>query len=427
MDSVVRGGGGDERGVHQLNQLWKNPNTLHSSSPNNLHRLSSTPLIAPEIIMILKAKLKFPDRFGRLVSQDKDEENVGSDNIFESGEELATFQPNGFGLDREIGGDDYDHDDPSVLRQKQENEVMATVSASEVIAADEKRSDLEYEGICLTPLVFNGIFLNPSLSQKEINLEKLQRIASTGLPDGGGLRATTWKSEFSRRNDEASSSPNEQYTDSDIEGPLERHDVSNEDHPLSLGKASAWHQYFQFTEILEQIDRDLQRTHPDMKVFSGDTVLSRKNRANAEADSFSCFVRLLSDSVDHFCEQLDNSSVGIHSTLSRLSELLKFNDEELWHHLEFTTKVNPQFYAFRWITLLLTQEFDFQSILRIWDSLLSNAFGVQMAQILLHGTLHATIYEIDKLHAAGVQKIFHKWNVNNLLMYGFGEVVSDFV
>ena len=63
-------------------------------------------------------------------------------------------------------------------------------------------------------------------------------------------------------------------------------------------------------------------------------------QANAEADSFSCFVRLLSDSVDHFCEQLDNSAVGILATLSRLSELLKANDEELWRHLEFTTKVS---------------------------------------------------------------------------------------
>ncbi|GMQ07043.1 hypothetical protein CsSME_00051400 [Camellia sinensis var. sinensis] len=100
-------------------------------------------------------------------------------------------------------------------------------------------------------------------------------------------------------------------------------------------------------------------------------------QANAEADSFSCFVRLLSDSVDHFCQQLDNSSVGIHSTLSRLSELLKANDEELWRHLEYTTKVDPQFYGFRWITLLLTQEFDLHSVMRIWDTLLSNPFGVQ--------------------------------------------------
>lgn len=63
------------------------------------------------------------------------------------------------------------------------------------------------------------------------------------------------------------------------------------------------------------------------------------SQANAEADSFSCFVRVLGDSVDHFCQQLDNSSSGILATLSRLSDLLKVNDERLWRHLEFTTKV----------------------------------------------------------------------------------------
>ncbi|RHN63943.1 putative Rab-GTPase-TBC domain-containing protein [Medicago truncatula] len=205
-----------------------------------------------------------------------------------------------------------------------------------------------------------------------------------------------------------------------IDGPLRRHEIPVEDHPLSLDKESLWRQYFQHTEIAEQIDRDLQRTHPDMPFFSAETSFSRKNReamknilllfaklnpaicyvqgmnevlapiyyvfsadndnqnaANAEADSFSCFVRILGDSVDHFCQQLDNSSSGILATLSRLSDLLKVNDEQLWHHLEFTTKVKPQFYAFRWITLLLTQEFKFESILRIWDTLLSNTFGVQ--------------------------------------------------
>lgn len=39
------------------------------------------------------------------------------------------------------------------------------------------------------------------------------------------------------------------------------------------------------------------------------------------------------------------------------------------------SQVNPQFYAFRWITLLLTQEFDFADSLRLWDSLLANPEG----------------------------------------------------
>lgn len=209
-------------------------------------------------------------------------------------------------------------------------------------------------------------------------------------------------------------------TSSKVSEHLKRYNISKEDHPLSLGKTSICHQYFEFTEILKQIDRDLHRTHPDLEFFSGDSPLSRKNResmrnilllfaklnpaisyvqgmnevlaplyyvfsadsdehnvANVEADTFSCFVTLMSSCVDHFCQQLDSSSLGIHSTLSNFSELLKTNDEELWHHLEYKTKVNPQFYAFRWITLLLTQEFSLHHVLRIWDTLLSNPFGLQ--------------------------------------------------
>ncbi|GMP55547.1 hypothetical protein CsSME_00020333 [Camellia sinensis var. sinensis] len=62
-------------------------------------------------------------------------------------------------------------------------------------------------------------------------------------------------------------------------------------------------------------------------------------QAFAEADTFFCFVELLSGFRDHFCQQLDNSVVGIRSTITKLSRLLKEHDEELWRHLEVTTKV----------------------------------------------------------------------------------------
>lgn len=39
------------------------------------------------------------------------------------------------------------------------------------------------------------------------------------------------------------------------------------------------------------------------------------------------------------------------------------------------SQVNPQFYAFRWITLLLTQEFSFPDVMRLWDTLLSDPAG----------------------------------------------------
>ncbi|CAJ1944544.1 unnamed protein product [Sphenostylis stenocarpa] len=401
---------------------------------------------------MLKGKLKlpapdkvrrvFPDRLGSLVAgfEEKDNEIEAVEFELDSGEELEPIQPGELGFHRKSDDGDeakaYD-DNGQIIRQRPNRDTVTPVSVLKSISDEEKRSDLEYE-----------------LSQREINLEKLQRIASTGIPDGGGLRATAWKlllgylpsshdlwdkqlkenrQKYANLKKDLLRNPSEQMwkeyeelsstkrnEENDVDGPLKRRQISHEDHPLSLGKASLWSQYFQHTEIVEQIDRDLQRTHPDLPFFSGESSFSCKNReamksifllfaklnpeiryvqgmnevlapiyyvfstdsdkqnaANVEADSFSCFVRILGDSVDHFCQQFDNSSSGILATLSRLSDLLEVNDEQLWRHLEFTTKVKPQFYAFRWITLLLTQEFKFESILRIWDTLLSNPFGVQ--------------------------------------------------
>lgn len=82
----------------------------------------------------------------------------------------------------------------------------------------------------------------------------------------------------------------------------------------------------------------------------------------AEADTFFCFVELLSGFRDNFVQQLDNSVVGIRATITRLSQLLKDHDEELWRHLEFTSKV--RFSAYRLIV-----DNKLYSILFNWDFL----------------------------------------------------------
>ncbi|XP_074586943.1 uncharacterized protein LOC141842852 [Curcuma longa] len=173
-------------------------------------------------------------------------------------------------------------------------------------------------------------------------------------------------------------------------------------------------------EILEQIDRDVKRTHPEMEFFCGDSSIAKTNQEAlrriliifaklnpsikyvqgmnevvaplfyvfrndpdgtnatfAEAGTFFCFAELLSIFRDNFCKQLDKSVVGIQSKIEKLSQLLKRHDEELWRHLEVTTKVNPQFYAFRWISLLLMREFNLTECLHIWDVLLSDPEGPQ--------------------------------------------------
>lgn len=59
---------------------------------------------------------------------------------------------------------------------------------------------------------------------------------------------------------------------------------------------------------------------------------------HAEADAFFCFVELLSEFMDHFCAQLDNSSSGIRATIGRLSAALRLHDHALWHHLTAVNK-----------------------------------------------------------------------------------------
>lgn len=64
---------------------------------------------------------------------------------------------------------------------------------------------------------------------------------------------------------------------------------------------------------------------------------------------------LISEFRDHFCQQLDNAQTGIKATIRKLMHVLQHHDYKLWHHIEAECKVDPQFYSFRWITLLLSQ------------------------------------------------------------------------
>ncbi|GFH21846.1 RabGAP/TBC protein [Haematococcus lacustris] len=98
-------------------------------------------------------------------------------------------------------------------------------------------------------------------------------------------------------------------------------------------------------------------------------------RQYAEADAFWCFMELISEFRDHFCAQLDNAQTGIKATIRRLMTVLQACDYKLWQHIEVTCKVDPQYYAFRWITLLLAQEFPFPDTLRTWDTILGDPHG----------------------------------------------------
>lgn len=94
-------------------------------------------------------------------------------------------------------------------------------------------------------------------------------------------------------------------------------------------------------------------------------------REHAEADTFFCFTNLMSEIRDFFIKSLDEAEFGINSMMGKLTTQVKVNDPEVWMRLH-QQELCPQYYSFRWLTLLLSQEFPLPDVMRIWDSLFAD-------------------------------------------------------
>ncbi|KAF9975851.1 hypothetical protein BGZ73_000302 [Actinomortierella ambigua] len=102
---------------------------------------------------------------------------------------------------------------------------------------------------------------------------------------------------------------------------------------------------------------------------------NEESRAHAEAESFWLFHNMMAHFRDHFVRSLDRDRLsGIGSTIARMNQRLRQHDEELWQNLE-DKGIAPEYYSFRWLTVLCTQEFDVPDVWRIWDSVLADTGG----------------------------------------------------
>ncbi|KAI4793689.1 hypothetical protein KUCAC02_032559 [Chaenocephalus aceratus] len=94
-------------------------------------------------------------------------------------------------------------------------------------------------------------------------------------------------------------------------------------------------------------------------------------KEHAEADTFFCFTNLMSENRDNFIKSLDDSQCGITYKMESVYSMLRERDLELYLKLE-EQNIKPQYFTFRWLTLLLSQEFLLPDVIRIWDTLFSD-------------------------------------------------------
>ncbi|SBT80733.1 TBC domain protein, putative [Plasmodium malariae] len=90
-----------------------------------------------------------------------------------------------------------------------------------------------------------------------------------------------------------------------------------------------------------------------------------------EADTFFCFIELMQRQRDVFCEGLDNTDDGINGKLKKFSLLLRIKEYEIWKKL-YILKIETQYYALKWVLLLLTQEFDMADTIILYDHFIIN-------------------------------------------------------
>lgn len=177
------------------------------------------------------------------------------------------------------------------------------------------------------------------------------------------------------------------------------------DHPLSERGDSQWREYFEDTDLRTLIRRDVDRTHPDLhrmrklrdslerilflyakmhpdlKYRQGMNELAAPfllvfseergaDLSDVEADAYFCFDIVMTEMTRCYA-LVETETDGIEQQLREFQALFRIKDPELERHFE-QLKVEPRFYALRWLRLWLAQEFIFPDLLELWDSFLTS-------------------------------------------------------
>lgn len=186
---------------------------------------------------------------------------------------------------------------------------------------------------------------------------------------------------------------------------------SIDDDPLSMHEGSRWSTYWRDQSILDSIQVDVIRTYPELKFFlEGEGkcqqimqnvlflyaklnpgvryvqgmnelvgtlyyVFANENveqswRDFAEADTFFCFSSIMADFRDLYISKMDNTQTGINGHIKLIWDILNEFDSQVISVLK-NQGVDPSFYSLRWITTLLSREFDLLDVIQIWDRLFS--------------------------------------------------------
>ena len=83
------------------------------------------------------------------------------------------------------------------------------------------------------------------------------------------------------------------------------------------------------------------------------------------------FSNIMTHLRDGFLRELANEAYGMGGHIANFDNILRASDEAVWVTLVLDAQVTHQFYSLRWFMLLMCQECDLASTIRLWDGLLA--------------------------------------------------------
>ena len=283
------------------------------------------------------------------------------------------------------------------------------------------------------------------LNSENIDIFNLKKIVFNGLPDDiSCIRSLIWKillnslslniNEWNDNLNNNRKKYNEYKNKLNEQMKIFFKCKNKNDHPLNINNNSKWKKYFDDLELLNQIKKDINRTKTHLNFFSKKCKLNKNNNNESnsdvmlrilfiygkkhpevkyvqgmneilapifycyssdnnpyffdylEEDSFNSFENLMEKIKINFIKKYDNQEHGISNKLKNLQNLLKLIDYDIYNELE-KFNIKMEYFAFKWVTLFFTQDFDMPGILRLWDSLLSDDDLYDFLNMLMLGIL----------------------------------------
>lgn len=172
-------------------------------------------------------------------------------------------------------------------------------------------------------------------------------------------------------------------------------------------------------DIMNRILFIYGRLHPDVRYVQGMNELlapifycysEDSNESNfnyIEADVFTSFENLMSEIKDIFIRSKDKTETGIETIMKHLEQLIEFYDYDIYAKLK-KDNIEMHFFAFKWITLFFTQDYEIFDILRLWDTIMSQDNKFECVYMMILTILKMKKKEINDNEFSGAMMVLQE-------------------